>query len=263
MKTHKDQIGRTVVLNNTPTRIVSLVPSQSELLVALGLEASIVGVTKFCEHPAHLRKGNVVVGGTKHVHLDKIIALNPDIILCNKEENTAQMVRELETVAPVWVSNVISFQDNHRLIRAFGELFNVQNRANSLLKAIHKSQEAFKTWVDNERNIKVAYLIWNDPIMVAGGNTFINSLLELNGWTNTFARNTSRYPEVTVNDLKDLDLILLSSEPFPFKQKHIEAIKNYTQAEIHLVDGTYFSWYGSRMQFAFEYFKSLPFRPQP
>ncbi len=119
----KDQLGREVILEGVPKRIISLVPSQTELLCYLGLEASIVGITKFCVHPENLRKEKKIVGGTKNVHFDRIRDLSPDIILCNKEENTLEMVLELEKIAPVHISNVISLEDTYQLISQYGEIF--------------------------------------------------------------------------------------------------------------------------------------------
>src|SRR5680860_282787 len=119
----RDQLQRELNIKDVPKRIISLVPSQTELLVALGLEENIVGITKFCIHPKYLRKSKTVVGGTKKVHFDKIRALNPELILCNKEENTLGMVLELEKIAPVHVSEIIDFENVLILIEMYGKLF--------------------------------------------------------------------------------------------------------------------------------------------
>src|SRR5690606_15229799 len=119
----KDQLHRPLLLEKTPKRIISLVPSQTELLVDLGLESSIVGVTKFCVHPIHIKEEKVIVGGTKQVHFDKIRDLKPDIILCNKEENTKEMILELEKIATVHISDIYTIDDTLELIELYGDLF--------------------------------------------------------------------------------------------------------------------------------------------
>lgn len=254
----RDQLKRELNIKAVPKRIISLVPSQTELLVALGLEENIVGITKFCVHPDHLRKSKTVVGGTKKVHFDKIRDLNADIILCNKEENTLEMVLELEKIAPVHVSEIIDFEDVLNLIEIYGKLFDRTQKANQLIKKLLNKKREFENEIPMIPK-KVAYFIWREPWMVAGRDTFINSLLKLNGWKNVFENKPGRYPEIDLKELKNLkpDLILLSSEPYPFKEKHIEEIRQICNAPIELVDGEYFSWYGARLIPAFEYFKKF------
>lgn len=254
----RDQLQREIVLQEVPKRIVSLVPSQTELLCYLGLEEQILGVTKFCVHPDHIRKTKSVVGGTKEVHFNKIKKLEPDIILCNKEENTAEMVAELEKIAPVHVSNVITFEDSLELIAQYGELFQTETTTAGLIETLQREKNGFCNSL-TESKLKVVYLIWRKPWMAAGGDTFINSLLEINGWENVFKNNKSRYPEVDLKDLsfQNADLVLLSSEPFPFKKKHAAEIAEHFKGRVELVDGEYFSWYGSRLLTAFNYFEKL------
>ncbi len=254
----KDQLQRELYFEKPPQRIVSLVPSQSELLVDLGLEDKIFGVTKFCVHPAHLRKSKKIVGGTKKVHYEKIRELNPDVILCNKEENTKEMVLELEKIAPVHVSDVINIADSLALIEQYGALFKKEDEASGIIKGIGEELENFSSSKFPPR--KVAYLIWRKPWMAVGSNTFINSLLKLNGWENVFENQISRYPETDLEDIQRLnpEIILLSSEPFPFQDKHIKEILNsYNGSRVELVDGEYFSWYGSRLLPAIKYFQHL------
>jgi len=236
------------------------VPSQTELLVDLGLEDSIVGVTKFCVHPDYLRKGKTIVGGTKQVHYGKIKALQPDLILCNKEENTKEMVEELEKIAPVHVSDIYTIDDTAELIKQYGELFSIHNKATEITNKLIDLVDDFKNYIINRPVKKVAYFIWRKPWMVAGNNTIIDHLLSLNKFKNVFA-NLSRYPEVDINTLVEKnkpDFVLLSSEPYPFKEKHIEELKGIIpKTKILLVDGEYFSWYGTRLLEAFNYFKAL------
>ncbi|QED37838.1 ABC transporter substrate-binding protein [Antarcticibacterium arcticum] len=249
-----DQLHREIKILKPLRRIVSLVPSQTELLVDLGLEENLVGITKFCVHPIHLRKTISVVGGTKKVKIDKIKALKPDIILCNKEENTQEMVRELENVAPVHVSDIIEISDALELIEMYGDLFNKKQEAQVLVKGIESKLMIFTALP--KRKLRVAYFIWRDPWMVAGKNTFINTLLELNNWENIFAERDERYPVIEPEELTsaNVDLILLSSEPFPFSEIHKKEIQHFCKCRITFANGEYFSWYGSRLLQAIDYF---------
>ena len=250
-----DQLGRSVLLDKTPQRIVSLVPSQTDLLVDLGLESQLVGVTKFCVHPKSIRKQAIVVGGTKNVNYTKVEALQPDIIICNKEENTEGIVINCQKIAPVWVSDISTIEDSLAMIHELGEVFDKKQEALTITNGIKSEVNSFKGFIANKPLRKVLYLIWKKPYMAAGNDTFIHELLQLNKFENNI--KTNRYPEVSLSELKQAELILLSSEPYPFKDKDVKEIRSQTNAEVRLVDGEYFSWYGSRLLKAFNYFKSL------
>ncbi len=255
----KDQLGRTLTPPNWPFRIVSLIPSETELLVDLGLENYIVGITKFCVHPSHIKTTKTVVGGTKKVSFDKIAALQPNIILCNKEENTKEIVTTLEKQFTVHVSDVKNISDTLLLISQFGLMFNRSNRAAELITEIKREANSFKNYIENSISKKVLYFIWKSPWMLAGKSTFIDYLMSLNNFVNCSEGNI-RYPEISEKELNEtkVDLILLSSEPYPFKKEHISEIeKTGISGKILFVDGEYFSWYGSRLLGAFKYFKSL------
>ena len=252
-----DQLNRVVSLSKTPTRIVSLVPSQTELIVDLGLRDKIVGITKFCVHPADLRKEKTVVGGTKEVNYQKIIDLKPDIILCNKEENTQQMVSALDNIAPVWVSDVINISDCLEMIQAFGKMFDSSAKAEYIIEDINTEMKKFLAIMEDRDIKKVAYLIWKNPYMCAGKNTFINTLLQLNKLVNIVPGAAGRYPTVDLAILREAEVILLSSEPFPFKEKDVLSLRHKLGVDVKLVNGEYFSWYGSRLKDAFKYFRSL------
>ncbi|MDO5977617.1 ABC transporter substrate-binding protein [Flavivirga spongiicola] len=260
IKTIKDQLNRIIHLKETPKRIVSLVPSQTELLCDLGLENALVGVTKFCVHPHHIRTDAVVVGGTKQIHLDKIRGLQPDIILCNKEENTKDLVEACETICNVHVSDIFIIDDSLKLIHQYGEIFNKTKEAFTIIDTILREIEDFNIFIKNKPRLKAVYFIWKDPWMVAANNTFVNYLLKLNKFENVF-ENEIRYPEIALNEStvnKDVNIVLLSSEPYPFKEKHKKGIQAfYPNADIVLADGEMFSWYGSRLTKAFKYFKNL------
>ncbi|MCG7501803.1 helical backbone metal receptor [Tenacibaculum sp. Mcav3-52] len=245
--------------NKKYKRIISLVPSQTELLVDLGLEDNILGITKFCVHPTHLTKTKTIVGGTKNIKIDKIKELQPDIILCNREENTKEIVEACQQVAFTHVSDIFTLTDSIELISLYGSFFEKQIEAKKITNKLESKIIDFKKFIENKKSRKVAYFIWRNPWMVAASNTFINHLLELNKFENVYA-NKKRYPEVDIKNInkKKPELILLSSEPFPFKEKHIlEIIEHTNNLTPILVDGEYFSWYGSRLLKAFDYFKEL------
>ena len=256
----QDQIGRILTFDKTPKRIICLVPSLTELLVDLGLEDSIIGVTKFCVHPHHLKETKTIVGGTKSIHIDKIKALQPDIILCNKEENTKEIVENCEKIAPTHVSDIFTIDDNLELIKQYGMLFSLENKASEIILKINSELDIFNEFIKNKEVKKVVYFIWKTPWMAAGNTTFINHLLALNKFANIY-QHKERYPEIDLDEMKlqsELDFIFLSSEPYPFKKEHLAEVENYTKnAKAVLVDGEMFSWYGSRLIKAFEYFKTL------
>lgn len=260
MKTYTDQIGNTITLPATPMRIVSLVPSQTELLFDLGLEDRLVGITKFCVHPYHLKSTKKVIGGTKKVHFEKIRLLQPDIIIANKEENTEEMVEALKEIAPVWVSNVITIQDSLDMITEFGKIFSVRTKAQNWIDKIEYGMSDLKKFMQDYPVQKAAYLIWKEPYMAAGGDTFINEMLKLNNFTNIY-ESRGRYPEIIIQKMRiqgDPDVVFLSSEPYPFKEEDAFEVGRFTHhAKTVFVDGEMFSWYGTRMIKAFEYFKRL------
>lgn len=263
-KTFTDQLGTSHTFETTPKRIVSLVPSLTELLYDLGLEESIVGITKFCVHPFHFKSTKKIIGGTKNVHVEKIRLLQPDIIIANKEENTQEIVAELAKICPVWVTNIITLEDNNKMIAEFGQLFNKRTEAQKWIDKIQFAQRDFEYFIQGQPSYKAAYFIWANPYMVAGGDTFINEMLRLNKFENIYKNNpnvTGRYPEVEIKKIRlqgDPDLVLLSSEPFPFKDEHAFELGRFTHhAKTFFVDGEMFSWYGSRLVKAFAYFKKL------
>jgi ABC-type Fe3+-hydroxamate transport system substrate-binding protein len=251
-----DQLQRTISLGNQPLRIVSLVPSQTELLFDLGLDEEVLGITKFCIHPDSWFKTKTRVGGTKTVNIERVKSLQPTLIIANKEENTKTDIEALEKIAPVWISDVKDLESAYDMIEKIGFLTGKSENASALLQAIRTSFEKIHKIFPPK---KVLYVIWNDPMMVAGKITFINAMLEHIGLKNA-AESSSRYPEMTMAEAKEInpELIFLSSEPFPFKGKHIlEFEKHFTESRVVLVDGEMFSWYGSRLRKCEGYFGGL------
>ena len=258
----KDQLERTILLLTAPKRIISLVPSQTELLYDLGLKEEVVGITKFCIHPTHWFISKTRVGGTKQFDLKKINALKPDLIIGNKEENEERAIKELMTDYPVWMSNIETLNQALDMIHAVGELVEKQDKAKVISTTItHKFKTLATTFAFGDNLLKrVAYFIWRKPYMVAGHDTFINEMLSYCKFQNVFAGQASRYPEITVNQLiaADPEIVLLSSEPYPFKEKHVqEFAKLLPDAKIIPVDGELFSWYGSRLMHTPAYLEKL------
>lgn len=250
-----DMMGRTVQVPVHPRRIVSLVPSQTELLYDLGLEEEVAGITKFCVHPESWFRSKTRIGGTKQVHVDRVAALQPDLIIANKEENVREQVEALAAHYPVWVSDIGNLEDALVMMRAIGGLTGRQEKAEELARKIETDFLALPLTSPK----KVAYCIWKDPWMFAGGDTFIHDILGRLGWRNVLSGQL-RYPSLDLTTLARLqpELVLLSSEPYPFKEKHIAEIKGILPAaEVLLVDGEMFSWYGSRLQHAVSYFRQL------
>ncbi len=242
----KDQLNRSIRINST-NRIICLVPSITELLIDLGLEDKVVGITKFCIHPNHLRLTKTIIGGTKSVNLNKIKQLKPDLIIANKEENTQKDIEEVSKHYPTWISDVYNVTDAIDMIQSISKITNTQKKGLLIIKNIKHSIAQLS--INKDKN--VIYLIWYNPIMAAGSNNYINSILKLEGYTNLLNTNKfSRYPEITMDKIKTLnpDILLLSSEPFPFKEKHLELFKKeLPKTDIKLVNGEWYSWYGSRM----------------
>lgn len=235
-------------------RVISLVPSITEALFDLGLtENEIVGRTKFCIHPSEKVKKIEIIGGTKNLNLEKIKSLKPDLILANKEENVKEQVEDLMNDFKVVVSNTETIEDNYYLLKNLGLLFNKEEKAQAFNLKIY---EIFNQTQINS-TVKVAYLIWNKPYMTVGSDTFIHHVLSEIGFENIF-KNQTRYPEITAEDLSEADAIMLSSEPFPFREKHIAELKAiYPDKKIIIVDGEAFSWYGTHIAKCENYFKGL------
>ena len=239
-----DPLGNEISCDKPYERVVSLVPSITELVIDLVGPKKAVGRTKFCIHPQPAISEIPKIGGTKNPRIEDIIALQPDLFLANKEENRAEDVTLLQEHAPVYVSEVKTLEDNYSMITDLGRLFDKESRANEIIELSKSKVSQFIS-----AKGRAAYLIWQDPIMVAGGDTFINAMMSIVGKTNVF-EGELRYPTKTVEEIvtANPDYIFLSSEPYPFKAKHVtEWEQRLPSTKIRLVDGEFFSWYGSRL----------------
>ena len=253
-----DQLGFLVEVPEMPRRIVSLVPSITELLADLALDKEVLGITKFCEFPAEWHKTKVRVGGTKNPDFKAIELLNPDLIIGNKEENTQEMLLKLKTRFPVWISDIETLEQALKMIEALGAL---TRRSMMAAELNQKIATAFRDLEPIRSPKRCLYLIWRNPYMVAGRQTFIDDMLQWCGFENVAADLEGRYPELDEEGIRALapDLVLLSSEPYPFKDSHAEEFKALLPktSKCILVDGTYFSWYGSRLAESPKYFKKV------
>ncbi|GAB2651957.1 helical backbone metal receptor [Flavihumibacter cheonanensis] len=251
-----DQTGFTFQLDSRPKRIVSLVPSQTELLYTLGLEEKVVGITKFCIHPEHWFRRKTRIGGTKGIHTEKIFSLQPDLVIANKEENLQAEVELLRTRVPVWTSDINTLDTALEMIQQVGQLAGEIEKAATLIQQI---KTVFAQLKPASHPARVAYLIWKKPYMTVGSDSFISDMLKTCGFTPAFD-HLQRYPEISEADLQAAapEFVFLSSEPYPFKEKDIAELQLLLPASrILLVDGELFSWYGSRLQYAPEYFQQL------
>lgn len=257
MNTVIDQMGRKVEVPADPQRIISLVPSQTELLYDLGLGDRVVGITKFCVHPETWFSSKARIGGTKKVDFAKVRALEPDLIIGNKEENERKDIDLLGKEFPVWMSDIRDLDAALEMISTVGGLTGTRMRANEINARI---STGFNSLLPIAPTLTVAYLIWREPYMGAGHGTFVNDMLKRCGLINVFDEGDARYPEVSDQALAeaDPDIIFLSSEPYPFKEKHIADINMICPGTpVRLVDGELFSWYGSRLAQAPSYFADL------
>lgn len=251
-----DQLNRTIKIPDNCQRIVSLVPSQTELLVELGLEDKLVGVTKFCIHPKGLKNAKTIIGGTKNFNFDVIHQLKPDLLIGNKEENYKEGIEELEKQYAVWMSDIYTIQDAKSMITQMGIITKTEKKSTELIKVIN--YEEAKLTVKPAKS--VLYFIWKNPYMVAGSNNYINDMLRLNGFHNVCnSEDFSRYPSLSGPEITELnpEVVLLSSEPYPFREKHKSEIQELVpNAEIKIVDGELYSWYGSRIIKALQTFNN-------
>ncbi|RPD51440.1 ABC transporter substrate-binding protein [Paracnuella aquatica] len=246
----------TFFANKPPQRIVSLVPSQTELLADLGLEQEVAGITKFCVHPNQWWRNKRRIGGTKTVDVAAVLALQPNLVIANKEENVAEQVLEIAATVPTYVSDMGNLNEALAMINTIGQLTHREQQADAI---IDKIKNGFNHLTPLNPPLKAAYLIWKEPWMTVGNDTFIHHMMQLAGFENVFA-DRQRYPAVEWSEIAATapDVLLLSSEPYPFKEKHIAALQPLLpQTRIVLVDGEMFSWYGSRLLHAPRYFTQL------
>ena len=250
-----DDLNREVELVNNPQRIISLVPSITELLFDLGLAEQIVGRTDFCIYPRNKVDKVKKIGGTKDFCLDEIRELKPDLIIAVKEENSKELVTEIAIEFPTVVFDIVDIKSAIRMINIIGEITSKQQFSKNIIIEINERMALLE-----EKSIETktaCYLIWHKPMMSINKQTFISEMMNIAGFRNKFDSKKDYYPIIDKEDLesKPPEYILLSSEPFPFNQKHQQNYQEqYPNSKVVLVSGEMFSWYGSRMIKALDYF---------
>ncbi|SHF19654.1 ABC-type Fe3+-hydroxamate transport system, substrate-binding protein [Fodinibius roseus] len=230
-------------------RIISLVPSLTELLIDLELKDKLAGRTRFCVHPKEEVADIPIVGGTKNPRLDTISQADPDLIIANKEENRPTDIKTLMDDFEVEVTDIATIEDALITIHRLGQKLQVTEQAGELISDIQDRL----TDRPGEPELRTAYMIWKDPWMSIGGDTYIHDVLEHWNLPNIYG-SRSRYPKLDLNELQSYnpDLVLLSSEPYPFREKHLAQVQEVCPAaRVLLVEGEWFSWYGSHMKHAF------------
>jgi ABC-type Fe3+-hydroxamate transport system substrate-binding protein len=263
MKQFHDQTGKLVFMPSPPRRIVSLVPSLTELLYDLHLDEEVVGITKFCVHPEQWYRFKQRIGGTKNADIALIKSLQPDLVIASKEENIKEQVEAIAAFCPVYCSDISNLEEAYEAIAQIGALTDRSAKAEELIDELRQDFSQLHTATNK---LRCVYLIWNKPYMSAGGDTFIHAMLRTAGFENVF-QNLMRYPETDLQQIAayDVDVVFFSSEPFPFNQQHLDDFTTAWQQQfpqkkmplLRIVDGEMFSWYGSRLLYATEYFKKL------
>ena len=221
------------------------------MLFDLGLDNEVVGITKFCVRPQHWRQTKTIIGGTKNVNFQLVESLRPDLIIANKEENTKEDVEKLRKF-PTYISDIKNVDDAYQMMNDIAD-----HTGRSAAPLVNKIKTSLAS-LPSVGIKKALYLIWKNPWMAAGSDTFINEMMKMAGFENVVTAN--RYPSVSEEEMKALDpeVVLLSSEPYPFKDQQVDELKKLLPtAQVALVDGEMFSWYGSRMAAMAEYFREL------
>jgi ABC-type Fe3+-hydroxamate transport system substrate-binding protein len=259
MSQFTDQVGYQIKLKSEVNSIVSTVPSQTELLFDLGLGSKVKGVTRFCVHPKNAVADIPKIGGTKNLDIEKIREINPDIIIGNKEENIKEQVKKLKTDFPVWLSDIKSTRDALDMMTEIGEITQTKGKAVELVNEIQQLLNELAE-IGSDRKRKALVFIWKNPYMVAGRDTYMHELLKLLGYETAIHRDDERYPQVTMDQVEESepDLLLFTSEPFPYSSRELQIFQEkIPNCKKLIVNGEYFSWYGSRMRKSFQYFKQL------
>ena len=250
-----DALGVPLALAKPPQRIVSLIPSITELLFSLGLDERIVGVTRFCTYPPEGVTKKIKVGGGKDPDLKRILDLQPDLVIANVEENRREDVEALRAASvPVFVTYPRTVREGIELIFTLGGLTETVPVAEAMAGPIEQVYRETVEQTRGRRPVKVFCPIWRRPYMSINRDTYVHDVIRVSGGENIFADRLERYPEVALEDVERLqpEVVLLPDEPYPFKAKHIEELRTLDvpairDGRIFLIDGKILSWYGPRI----------------
>lgn len=258
-----DAAGTAHAPTATGARIVSLVPSVTELLFALGLGGKVVGRTAFCVHPADAVAGVTSVGGTKRVNMERLLGLGPTHVVVNIDENPKPLADALTARGiTVVVTHPIAVEDNVALYRLIGGVFGAARATEDLVRRFEAALAGVRAAARDLPARNVLYLIWKEPWMTVGADTYISKLLATVNWRTVGDDPRTRYPEPRLDDgfLAGVDLVLLASEPYAFSAADAAAFAAEFPAhadKTRLVDGQLLSWYGSRAILGLEYLLGL------
>jgi ABC-type Fe3+-hydroxamate transport system substrate-binding protein len=252
----RDASGAVVALAGPPRRLVSLVPSITETLCALGLADALVGVSAYCCEPRPALRGKPRVGGQKDPDLDRIAALAPDLVVANLEENRREDVETLrERGTPVWVTYPRTVAEGIAMIRELGAVTATEARAAELAAPLEALHARVCAATARRRAVRVFYPIWRQPWMTVSADTYIHDMLRVCGGFNVFGDAAPRYPTTSLDEMaaRRPDVILLPDEPYRFRRAHLAELACYRDVpavaagRLHLVDGKPFCWYGPRI----------------
>ncbi len=256
MTPRRDASGALVAVPVRPARIVSLVPSITELLFTLGLEGRIAGVTIFCSEPRAQVARTPKVGREKDPDLSRIRALQPDLVVANMEENRRDVIEALRAEGvTVWVTFPRTVAEGIALVRELGALTATDERAAALAGPLVVARANTLARGAGPPRARVFCPIWRGPYMTVNRDTYVNDVLETCGGANVFAASAARYPTVTLDEVRAAapDVILLPDEPYRFRDAHradfapLADVPAIRSGRVHLVDGKLLSWYGPRI----------------
>lgn len=244
-------------------RVVSLCPSLTELVFDLGRGADLVGRTRFCIHPAEGVESVERVGGTKNPRIDRIVTLQPDLVLMNEEENRREDADALAAAGlNVHTSMPRTAGETAGMVRSIANALDAREAGEAIAADIERRAARVSAAALGRPSVPYAYLIWRDPWMSVNNDTFIAELLGMAGGRNVFADRPDRYPTVSLDEIKEANpaAVLLSSEPFPFAARHVDelaAALDWPASRFVLVDGELLSWHGSRTPRGIDYAESV------
>ncbi len=245
-----DDLGREVLIPKQPRRIISLCPSVTYSLIKLGCRNQLAGRTKYCIHPKADVAGIPVIGPVQGFSMDAVHALNPDLILAVKEENAKDEVLKLSELYPVFVFDVKDVRQNAAHLLKLGLLCGREEEAAEIVRSFPRKAMP-------KKSLQSLYLIWKDPWMGVGTKSYTGSVLSFFGLPQ-YSHFTEAYPKLSGQDFRGADLIMLSSEPFPFQEHHRKELQAlYPDKKIILVEGEMFCWFGASFANTEAYLESV------
>ncbi len=260
----KDDLGREHVFATPPRRIVSLVPSLTETIVFLGAKEKLVGITDYCIRPEGTLAAITRIGGTKNPDIAKILSLPPDLVIANKEENEKRHIEALEREVPVFLTYPRSVQDTAKTVRDLGIILEAENTAERFTSAIAAFLHSIKSDPPFSQPLRTACMVWRNPWMAAGPDTYASNLLGVFGFENVVPDLENRYPKMTLDAVLERkpDVILLPDEPYDFGDEDKAFVADFlgkrnATSRVELIDGAYLTWFGSRTLEALVYLKGI------